>query len=92
MQIVVVLPRRVRFLRPGLYNPFAFRLAPGIAGALFGLGRRQMAVAQRLMGGARRLGAGLPEEVSQNQQVVEAYLGDPEMAAKLAEEERDGSA
>ena len=38
------------------------------------------------------IAAGLPEEVSQNQQVVEAYLGDPEMAAKLAEEERDGSA
>ena len=38
------------------------------------------------------IAAGLPEEVAQNQQVVEAYLGDPEMAAKLAEEERDGSA
>jgi branched-chain amino acid transport system ATP-binding protein len=38
------------------------------------------------------IAAGLPEEVSQNQQVVEAYLGDPEMAAKLAEEERDGAA
>ena len=38
------------------------------------------------------IAAGLPEEVSQNQQVVEAYLGDPEMAAKLAEEDRNGSA
>jgi branched-chain amino acid transport system ATP-binding protein len=32
---------------------------------------------------------GTPEEISQNQEVIEAYLGDPDLAERLLEEERD---
>jgi branched-chain amino acid transport system ATP-binding protein len=32
---------------------------------------------------------GSPEEVSQNPQVIEAYLGDPDLAARLLEEDKD---